>query len=356
MHYFDADIDAFLKAAIPRRFQDISPYEFEDFMAFLFEENGFFVEQTDYSADFGADLIVEKEGIRTAVQIKRYAASNKVGVNDINQVIGAASYYGTDQAMLITSSSITNPARQLAGEASVLIWEWIDLLEIIQDTFFDGKSFYTYFNMLDQSPAELSFEFDITSIEYEQLTHKGAQSIVIKGELTNLSEQNLYIKLGMPIYIGNNNRQYTAVDWMEDYFSEGLVFSDSKVEFAFIFLPRQMEKISKGDRIILHIFDQDDKELMILDHQLKEAEGTCFVVSFCYGRESNQYQEFISFRENYLKSNAIGLRIIRYYYQLSPFLIEFAGHHKSGLSVLKFFVMIILYIIKIFNVKNYKKV
>jgi hypothetical protein len=44
MNYDEIDIRAFLRASVPRRFQDLSPYDFEAFMAWLFRQDGYEVE------------------------------------------------------------------------------------------------------------------------------------------------------------------------------------------------------------------------------------------------------------------------------------------------------------------------
>jgi len=58
MEFSEVDIQEVLKHSLPKRFQDISPTDFEGFIAQLFSDLGFDVEQTPYSGDFGADLIV----------------------------------------------------------------------------------------------------------------------------------------------------------------------------------------------------------------------------------------------------------------------------------------------------------
>ena len=93
MDFSNVNIQGILFSAISNRFSDFSPYDFEDFIAQLFKDKGFDVEGTNYSGDYGADVITSKDGIRTAIQVKRYAKTNKVGVKDINQIIGGKEYH-----------------------------------------------------------------------------------------------------------------------------------------------------------------------------------------------------------------------------------------------------------------------
>ena len=101
MNFAKTNIIKILESAIPNRFQDFPPSHFEDFIAQVFKDNEYKVKQTAYTGDYGADLII-KNKIRTAVQIKRYAKSNKVGVKDINQIVGARDYYCFKDAFVIT--------------------------------------------------------------------------------------------------------------------------------------------------------------------------------------------------------------------------------------------------------------
>lgn len=55
------------------------------------------------------------------IQTKRY--KTKVGVSAVQEVIAARAYYKTDAALVITNNYLTRPARELAQEAQVEIWE-----------------------------------------------------------------------------------------------------------------------------------------------------------------------------------------------------------------------------------------
>lgn len=87
MDFSNVDVPKVLKAGLQNKFEDFDPFDFEDFVAQLFRDNGFRVEQTPRTRDYGADLIVEKDDERIAVQIKRHR--NPVGVRHINDVIAA---------------------------------------------------------------------------------------------------------------------------------------------------------------------------------------------------------------------------------------------------------------------------
>jgi restriction system protein len=91
--------------------------EFEARLASVFEVLGAEVVRTGRSGDFGADLVVERGGTRTVVQAKRRGAP--VGIDAVQQVIGARRYYDADGATVVTNSSFTRAALSLAEAAGV---------------------------------------------------------------------------------------------------------------------------------------------------------------------------------------------------------------------------------------------
>ena len=120
MDFSKTNIQDILFSGIKNRFSDFSPYDFEDFIAQLFKDNGYDVEGTNYSGDYGADVITSKNGIKTAIQVKRYSKTNKVGVKDINQIIGGKEFHKCDKAMVVCTSDYTKQGIKLSKEADVL--------------------------------------------------------------------------------------------------------------------------------------------------------------------------------------------------------------------------------------------
>ena len=121
------DLREFLKSGLQERFATVRPTDFEDLIARFFRDTGYSVEQTSYSADYGADLVATKRGAKYAVQVKRYSPANRVGVQDVNQIIGAKAYYACDHALMITTSDFTKNAVRIATKARVHLWDWDEL-------------------------------------------------------------------------------------------------------------------------------------------------------------------------------------------------------------------------------------
>jgi len=102
---------------------------FEQYLATLFRSLGYRVERIGGAGDFGADLIVVRDGARTIVQAKRYARS--VGVKAVQEAFAAKNMYGCSAAMVVTNSRFTRQAQALARANRVELWDRDVLIERI---------------------------------------------------------------------------------------------------------------------------------------------------------------------------------------------------------------------------------
>lgn len=91
--------------------------EFEEFLAGLFRAQGYAAELTPTSGDYGADLILSKDGQRIAVQAKRYTGS--VGVGAVQEALSGMAYYNCQAAWVITTGAFTANALELAEKSGV---------------------------------------------------------------------------------------------------------------------------------------------------------------------------------------------------------------------------------------------
>lgn len=94
---------------------------FERYLETLFGKLGYTVELTSYAGDWGADLVLRKENVKTVVQAKRYKKA--VGVKAIQEVVASKNKYGCANAMVVTNSSYTNQAQELARVNNVTLWD-----------------------------------------------------------------------------------------------------------------------------------------------------------------------------------------------------------------------------------------
>ncbi|MBR3697381.1 MAG: restriction endonuclease [Clostridia bacterium] len=107
-------------------------YDFESFVANLYKMLGYNVEAvTAKSGDQGADVIIEKDNIKYAIQVKYY--NNPVGNKAVQEVVAAKSFYKTDKAMVVTNSTFTPQAITLANANDVLLVDGNKLDELIKE-------------------------------------------------------------------------------------------------------------------------------------------------------------------------------------------------------------------------------
>ncbi len=106
------------KAGLPE-VDKMTGTEFEIFLEQLFIRLGYKVQLVGGMADYGADLILEKDGIRTVVQAKCWR--NPVPVKAVQEINTAKAHYDASEAMVITNSRFTQNAKILAKENGVKV-------------------------------------------------------------------------------------------------------------------------------------------------------------------------------------------------------------------------------------------
>lgn len=104
-------------AAQAAELDQLSGVEFEEFLAGLFRAQGYAAELTPTSGDYGADLILSKDGRCIAVQAKRYVGS--VGVAAVQEALSGQAYYQCHAAWVITTGAFTPNALVLAQKSGV---------------------------------------------------------------------------------------------------------------------------------------------------------------------------------------------------------------------------------------------
>lgn len=106
-------------------------YDFEKFLGEIFQSAGYDVEGTKLSGDQGADLFVSRFGKKIVIQAKNYSGS--VGNTAVQEAISAKSFYGCDEAMVVTNSYFTRSALELADAASVRLVGRRELQQYLDD-------------------------------------------------------------------------------------------------------------------------------------------------------------------------------------------------------------------------------
>lgn len=256
-------LHALLKESIPNRFLNLSPYEFEEFIRQLFLDLGFEAEVTKLTGDFGADILLKKGDKKIAVQVKRYGQNNRVGVQDINQVIGAKTYYGCDDAIFVTTSDFTDQGIDLAWQANIQLWNWDKLHQEIKNVYLDGKSLYEFFGSELASPKELSlksppsdFEFTLSKIEDEcelqsPRTKERFEGTIVFMKMKNNTNVKKTVKAIVPFIIDVFGNQFQTTGWYTGGFKSGYIYPKASVPLNFYWYSSQVPEAKVIKQIIV---------------------------------------------------------------------------------------------------------
>jgi HJR/Mrr/RecB family endonuclease len=96
--------------------------QFEQFLQWFFEHQGYQVTRLKTTHDKGVDLLLQKSGIEIAVQAKR--RQKTCGIKCIQEVFSGLTYYQANHALVITTSKFTKPAIDYAKRLGVELWDW----------------------------------------------------------------------------------------------------------------------------------------------------------------------------------------------------------------------------------------
>lgn len=95
---------------------ELSPEEFEHFVADLWSARGYETQVVQLSRDAGKDVIAEDKGTRLAIQAKRNNRSNRVTSPEVQQYSSLLHDETIDEVAVVTTSSFSYDAHQRAQE------------------------------------------------------------------------------------------------------------------------------------------------------------------------------------------------------------------------------------------------
>jgi restriction system protein len=149
--------------------------EFEDFLKKLFEALKYTVVQTKISGDQGADLVLLKDNIKTAVQAKKYTGN--VSNSAIQEVVAAKAHYLCEKAIVVTTGEFTKSAKELAISNKVELWDKDKLLEVLNQInntkSISNTSNATSPSTFDNLPLSCPYCHSMMKIPIEDFSYKG---------------------------------------------------------------------------------------------------------------------------------------------------------------------------------------
>ncbi len=113
--------------------------DFEKICAAVLLANGFEnIRQTKASGDFGVDILAERGGVLYGVQCKRY--NRRLDSRPVQEISAGIGYYECDAGAVMTNSTFTAHARELAEAVGIELWnrdilaEWLKKMNDIEKT------------------------------------------------------------------------------------------------------------------------------------------------------------------------------------------------------------------------------
>ncbi|WP_459879759.1 restriction endonuclease [Halorubrum gandharaense] len=114
---------------------EITWEEFESLIGELYGGLGFNTEVTKETADLGVDVWAERDGDRTAIQVKQYSETNTVGRETLQKLLSTIARGEANRAVVVTSGDFAYTAKQYAADTPDM--ELIDgdeLLEMLSES------------------------------------------------------------------------------------------------------------------------------------------------------------------------------------------------------------------------------
>lgn len=115
----------------------LSPEGFEEFVAELFEALGYRVDRVGGTGDEGADLLVEKEGLRAVVQCK-YHKKGVVGSPELQRFLGTVHHRGSHKGYFVTTSTFSLAAERFVAEQPIELIDGPRLVELVREALGPG--------------------------------------------------------------------------------------------------------------------------------------------------------------------------------------------------------------------------
>lgn len=114
---------------------EMSAFQFEDFMAHIFEKMGYSVQKTPRTNDGGRDAIMKLNGKKYLLECKRYAAENSSGRPDIQKFHSAIVSDKAEGGFFVTTGKFTDNAVNYASDKNLTLIDRSELKEFIGSAF-----------------------------------------------------------------------------------------------------------------------------------------------------------------------------------------------------------------------------
>ena len=350
MDFPHSDIRRFLNDSIPSRFNNLSPAEFTSLMAFVFRTDGYEVEEIVKKGETAGDLIAKKKNTTLVIKALRLPPDHHVKINDIQQAAAARVYFEVDQSWIITTSSFTEEAKAEADALDIELWDWDAFYKALTQLFFEGKSHFDFIESHPPHASENSVLPDLRlKAKWQPEEGIGSEWYNLDLTISNHSDHHIYIHLDLPALIDPKKNQITAEQWAENEFVAGMIYSGASVRTNALFKASRLGERPPGGRVMLTCHERTEPPSTY--HLAARLKGeACFIVTYFYGRQSEEYLLMTYFRDHVLSASFAGRSFISVYYTLSPWLVRIMKHVPIMALPVQFLIK------KIINHIRYKNV
>ena len=115
-------------------FLALTPAEFEHAVAELIVPLGYTdVRVTGGAADLGVDVLCrDRKGHKVAIQVKRYQPGNDISSSAVQTFMGGMVAHKAERGIIVTTSSSTGPARDLAQNQGIQMIDGAELTRMLE--------------------------------------------------------------------------------------------------------------------------------------------------------------------------------------------------------------------------------
>jgi len=318
----------FLLESIPDRFKQLSPEDFGNFIRYLFQLDGYEVQPTVISVDFGNHVLAKKDNSSLVILPIHGHGEDLIESDSIKKAIQARELYKADQAWVITTGSFSPEAKSFAEHSDIELWDWNTLYDGICQLFFEGKSHLEY------APAPVYIAESTDEVSEMRLKVKwvpqegvGKEWYNLEIKISNPTERNVYVHLELPVLIDLRQNQIAADQWGAEDFVSGLIYGGATIKTNAMFKASKVGERPLGGKVIVTYHEREETPKTF--HLAAKLKGeACYFVTYCYGRGSREYQLMIDFKDQVLSKSLFGKIFIKCYYSLSPIVVRLAFRYK----------------------------
>lgn len=127
-----------VETGLQQNFMNLTGYQFEEFVANLFQRMGYRTTTTPKSQDYGIDVVAKGHSDVVAIQCKRFDEGQNVGNRDIQRARGSMDFYKANKCIVVTNQDFTVQAKDQARRTKYIeLWGKRTLHEMVRTYFID---------------------------------------------------------------------------------------------------------------------------------------------------------------------------------------------------------------------------